>query len=296
MFHREKTATCLSALLLPAVASASCASQAPPTAGPPTRSITNDFGVLVMAHGGPVQWNRAVLSAVEPLKDRYNIEVAFGMADAATLQDGVRKLEDDGARRIGVVRLFISGESFLDRTEQILGIKPGAPPPPESSSIEQAGPTSHNHENMPFWKLQTHAAFTLSAEGLLDAPEMGTVWPSAPKRSAKNPRWRTCLFSRTVPETMQKTRAGSQSSTHEPRSCDNLSPSIRCRQRLCAKIGPKSVQRQSSAFARLCKMRPSKAALRSSFPSACRDLARMPGFSMVYATNRTATGSYLILR
>jgi hypothetical protein len=49
------------------------------------------------------------------------------MADAASLQDGVRKLEEQGVERIGVVRLFVSGDSWYERTEQILDIRPGAP-------------------------------------------------------------------------------------------------------------------------------------------------------------------------
>ena len=38
------------------------------------------FGVLVMAHGGSPEWNRSVESAVEPLRSRCKIEIAFGMA------------------------------------------------------------------------------------------------------------------------------------------------------------------------------------------------------------------------
>src|SRR5262245_49914568 len=69
------------------------------------------FGLLIMAHGGSPDWNKAVLAAVEPLKDRYPVEVAFGMADACSLQEGVRTLETKGVRKVGVVRLFVSGES-----------------------------------------------------------------------------------------------------------------------------------------------------------------------------------------
>ena len=63
------------------------------------------------------------------------MEIAFGMADAVSLQDGVRKLEAKGIERIGVVRLFVSGESWYERTEQILGLKPGAPAKPGSCVV-----------------------------------------------------------------------------------------------------------------------------------------------------------------
>jgi len=64
-----------------------------------------------MAHGGPPEWNEAVLESVKPLKAKYDVEVAFGMADAASLQESVQKLEARNVRKIGVVRLFVSGET-----------------------------------------------------------------------------------------------------------------------------------------------------------------------------------------
>ena len=63
----------------------------------------DDLGVLVMAHGGSKQWNKEVLAAIEPLKNEHNIEVAFGMADAASLQQGVQRLEARGARRVTII-------------------------------------------------------------------------------------------------------------------------------------------------------------------------------------------------
>jgi hypothetical protein len=68
-----------------------------------------------------------VEQAVAPFRAKYPVEVAFGMADATSLQAAVRGLEARDVRRIGVVRLFVSGESWLERTEQILGMREGAP-------------------------------------------------------------------------------------------------------------------------------------------------------------------------
>jgi hypothetical protein len=185
------------ALVLLTAALTACASRPASNAAPAPRESLNDFGLLVMAHGGSAQWNRDVLSAVEPLKTRYNLEVAFGMADAATLQEGVRALEDRGAQRIGVVRLFVSGESFLERTEQILGVKPGAPPPPAGGLSAQASQDSHaghHHGDMPFWRLQTDASFALSTEGLLDAPEMGAVLAERAKALSRQPEMEDVLI------------------------------------------------------------------------------------------------------
>lgn len=88
---------------------------------------SQSFGVVVMAHGGTPDWNAGVLDAVRPLEERYDLEVAFGMADADSLQEAVTKLEDKGVRRIAVVRLFVSGDSFKDATEEIFGLRAGAP-------------------------------------------------------------------------------------------------------------------------------------------------------------------------
>jgi hypothetical protein len=132
-----------------------------------------DFGVLVMAHGGSPEWNKAVLDAVEPLRAKNRIEVAFGMADAATIQQGVHKLESEGVHKIGVVRLFVSGESWYRRTGQIVGIFPGAPGRPEHAGHASHG--EHQNHGMAFWKIHTSSSFALSRPGLAEAPEMGAV-------------------------------------------------------------------------------------------------------------------------
>jgi hypothetical protein len=78
-------------LLLPLL-TAACASQSSALAAPSSDG-SGDFGVVLMAHGGSPEWNDGVLGAVEPLRDEHAIEVAFGMADAVSIQDAVRKLE-----------------------------------------------------------------------------------------------------------------------------------------------------------------------------------------------------------
>jgi sirohydrochlorin cobaltochelatase len=78
-------------------------------------------GILVMAHGGDDAWNRDLEATVAPVRERYPLEVAFGMADAATLEAATRRLEAQGVSDIAVVRMFLSRDSFIDQTEYILG-------------------------------------------------------------------------------------------------------------------------------------------------------------------------------
>jgi sirohydrochlorin cobaltochelatase len=165
---------------------AGCATQAPQ---PQSAQRDQSFGVLVMAHGGGAQWNKDVLAAVEPLKADYNIEVAFGMADAVSMQESVRQLEARGARHIGVVRLFISGESFKERTEQILGIIPGAPARPAVAvADDHAGHgAGHGGHSMEFWRVDTRASYALSEQGLVEAPEMGEVLATRATTLSKDP-------------------------------------------------------------------------------------------------------------
>lgn len=141
-----------------------------------------EFGVLIMAHGGKPEWNEAVLQAADGMETDVPVEVAFGMASAETLQEAARKLEERGVERIGVVRLFVSGESWWERTRQILGVDPGAPPREEvqhSATGEHgnhgnSGPGGHDF-TATFWRIDTQATFALSREGLSEAGEMSRV-------------------------------------------------------------------------------------------------------------------------
>jgi hypothetical protein len=166
------------------------------------------FGVLVMAHGGPPEWNRSVEAAVEPLRSRYRIEIAFGMADAVSMQESVRKLESQGARNIGVVRLFVSGESWYDRTRQILGIAPGAPEPPASAAHAHASghhehAQAHEH-SMAFWRLNTKASFALTAQGLGEAPETAAILAERARALSRTPRGQHIRSSPRTPHAGQR--------------------------------------------------------------------------------------------
>jgi len=151
-----------------------------------------DFGVLVMAHGGGATWNREVEAMLAPLRSDYPLEIAFGMADAASLQEGVRALESRGVRRIAVVRLFISGESWYERTEQILGLRAGAPPKPASDAHAEHG--EHGDHSMALWRIDTRSTFALSTQGLADAAEMGAVLADRARTLSRDARRESVLI------------------------------------------------------------------------------------------------------
>ena len=70
-----------------------------------------------MAHGGFDAWNQTVSDAVAPLRSTMPAVVAFGRANPVTLDEGLRSLRGMGVERVAVVRMFVSGQSFLDQTE-----------------------------------------------------------------------------------------------------------------------------------------------------------------------------------
>lgn len=108
----------------PAPSSSSPAPVAPETSGPQTE---DNLGVLVMAHGGGEEWNEHVNASVSELRERIPLAVAFGMANPHTLQAALDELEARGAGTVAVVRLFLSGASFLHQTEFLFGLRPDPP-------------------------------------------------------------------------------------------------------------------------------------------------------------------------
>ncbi len=184
-------------------------------------SQARDVGVLVMAHGGGAVWNAEVEAMLSPLRKDYPLELAFGMAEAASLQAGVSKLEERGIRKIVVVRLFVSGESWYERTEQILGLIPGAPARAEDHSAHGGGRDAHNahagHDahaghgapaaaapgghSMALWRIDTQSSFILSKQGLAEAPEMGDVLVERVRGLSKDPSRESVLVLAHGPET-----------------------------------------------------------------------------------------------
>lgn len=204
-----------SILLVVAGLLAACASNIRNVAVDHAQPVDPNFGVLLMAHGGSDEWNGAVLQAASELSKTTPVEIAFGMADAGSLEDAVRRLEESGVDHVGVVRLFISGESWYRRTRQILGIESGAP----SKAEWIAGANSRPAMRMPmgFWQIDSELKFHLSEGGLANAWEMDgvirdrvqalstepdkevvVVLAHGPGDNAENRRWIDTISARTV--------------------------------------------------------------------------------------------------
>jgi hypothetical protein len=84
--------------------------------------LPEDFGFVFLAHGSDYHWNETMRENVAALGKRYKIEFAFSMADQPTIERAVRRLEQRGARAIGVVRVFGLASSFKTGIENILGV------------------------------------------------------------------------------------------------------------------------------------------------------------------------------
>lgn len=81
-----------------------------------------DIGVVFLSHGSDFHWNQSMREAVQPLMDDYKIEFAFSMADQATIERAIRKLEKRGARAAVIVRMFAMEESFRGAVERMAGL------------------------------------------------------------------------------------------------------------------------------------------------------------------------------
>ena len=139
---------------------------------PPRRE---DLGIVVMPHGAGEYYNSLVLEAIAPLQGRYNLEVAFGMADLETLQEAVDKLEQRGARRIMVLRLYSISPSLKEETEYVLGLS--------TTPVFMAHGSSHDHQLAPT-RIKSGAILS-TVGGLDDDPLISEVLLQRTRRSAK---------------------------------------------------------------------------------------------------------------
>jgi sirohydrochlorin ferrochelatase len=79
-------------------------------------------GIVMMPHGATQPWNDAVEAVVAPLKSRYPVEMAYGMADPVTIRNAVARLETAGVRRIIFVRMYGLSEQMKAESDYILGL------------------------------------------------------------------------------------------------------------------------------------------------------------------------------
>jgi CbiX protein len=88
-----------------------------------------DTGILLLAHGGDVNWNARVLDLASKVNEHQPVEVALGMATRRTIQSAVDRLEARGVTDIVAVPLFISSSSsIMTATAYLLSLRSDAPP------------------------------------------------------------------------------------------------------------------------------------------------------------------------
>jgi sirohydrochlorin ferrochelatase len=85
-------------------------------------------GILLLAHGGSVEWNNRVTELAAKVNATRPTEVAFGMATRANIQIAIDKLVARGVTEIVAVPLFVSSWStVITSTEYLLGLRAEAP-------------------------------------------------------------------------------------------------------------------------------------------------------------------------
>ena len=183
---RTRTSSTVPAILCLAVAcTAGPRISAPPSSTAPAATVSSgtpardDLGVLVMAHGGGAEWNEHVSASMSELARRVPLAVAFGMADPHTLQAALGELEGRGASTIAVVRLFLSGESFLHQTEFLFGRRSDPPAMAMMGSRMVAG------SELPL--LETESRILLDTAGLAGSEQVNGIVHARADASSPDP-------------------------------------------------------------------------------------------------------------
>ncbi|GMU24231.1 MAG: hypothetical protein AMXMBFR13_43070 [Phycisphaerae bacterium] len=148
-------------------------------------------GILVMAHGGDAHWDRDVQEVVAPLREKYPVEIAFGMAQTSTIRQAVQCLEQQGVRRVAVVRMFISGESFLPETEYILGLRPELA---HCHSHGHHGGGAGGHKMEPPEPIGAQARIVLSREGVSESPLIEDILVERVRHLSRDPAGESVLI------------------------------------------------------------------------------------------------------
>jgi len=95
------------------------------------------------------------------------LTLAFGMADPSSLQASIDSLELRGVNTIAVVRLFMSGESFLQQTEFLFGQRIDAP------ATAMVG--HHMMKGAQLTPLKTRSRILVDRAGMAGSPEVSNI-------------------------------------------------------------------------------------------------------------------------
>jgi len=161
-------------------------------------ALQEGFGILVMAHGGDSTWNRIVDQAIAPLRRSHPIVVAFGMANPETLSSGLDSLRRLGIPRVAVVRLFISGRSFLPETRYLLGLSPERPPVIDAATTAahsgDAPPAATGHAAVPLIPIDHQLVVATDESGLMDSPVAELIVQTRARMAGRNPGTESVLL------------------------------------------------------------------------------------------------------
>lgn len=165
-------------------------------------ATTDALGLLVMAHGGGPAWDAAVEAAVAPLRERYPVTIAFGMAEPSSLGAALDDLAAQGAERVAIVRLFLDGRSFLHQTEYFLGLRPDAPERFILHGAHGGGHGSHGaheghgaHDSHGTPQPVAHGLeLALSLDGLMQATEVAEILAARAESLSENPAEESVLM------------------------------------------------------------------------------------------------------
>ncbi|MHB2026803.1 MAG: sirohydrochlorin chelatase [Elusimicrobiota bacterium] len=81
------------------------------------------YGILLLAHGSGARWNGTIRRIRAQINAKIPTEIAFGMADADSIQGAINRLQSRGTREIAAVPLFINSRSeVMDQTRYVLGV------------------------------------------------------------------------------------------------------------------------------------------------------------------------------
>lgn len=158
----------------------------------PVETVGTGQGVLIMAHGGGEAWNESVSDIIAPVRERWPTALAFGMADPGSLEAATDSLVAQGVSQVAVVRLFLSGTSFLDQTLYLLGLSPN--PPAFFLTHAMMGGGHGDHDAGDPTPIQTPAWYKTHYEGLSDAPRLGVVLADRAKEVSENPSQESVLI------------------------------------------------------------------------------------------------------
>ncbi|MDE2142279.1 MAG: hypothetical protein KGJ84_07715 [Elusimicrobia bacterium] len=100
-----------------------CAASAFGAASAPKVPEKENYGILLLAHGGGAEWDAQISSLTAAVNAKIPTEAGLGMADPAALQGALDRLAARGVSRVIAVPFFVESHSeVLDQTRYVLGL------------------------------------------------------------------------------------------------------------------------------------------------------------------------------